>query len=196
MVSVLSPFSGGTKRAAIMKATSELVAEHGFHGTSMAMIAERAGVAAGSIYRYFESKDELMSQTYLDLELRLFKAAMAGCPAIRLNEKKFLQLAGNLLRYCITSPIEMKFLEQFRISPFGIALRREKMLSRKKEDVAHLFYEAVERQLVKDLPPTVLFDLAFGPLFTLVGYHHLGLIGLDGEMIGEVVERCWKAIRR
>src|SRR5690348_2500554 len=44
------------KRCAIIRATLELVAEHGFHGAPMALVAERSGVAAGTIYRYFESK--------------------------------------------------------------------------------------------------------------------------------------------
>ena len=39
------------KRAAIIQATLELVSEHGFHGCPVALVAERAGVAAGTIYR-------------------------------------------------------------------------------------------------------------------------------------------------
>ena len=54
----------GDKREAVMRAALELVGEHGFHGSPMAMIASRAGVAAGTIYRYFESKDVLIMETY------------------------------------------------------------------------------------------------------------------------------------
>jgi AcrR family transcriptional regulator len=39
------------KREDIVWAAMELIAEHGFHGAPMAMIAERAGVGAGTIYR-------------------------------------------------------------------------------------------------------------------------------------------------
>ncbi|HEX9079899.1 MAG TPA: helix-turn-helix domain-containing protein, partial [Desulfuromonadaceae bacterium] len=38
------------KRKEILRATLELIAEQGFHGAPMAMIAEKAGVAAGTIY--------------------------------------------------------------------------------------------------------------------------------------------------
>jgi AcrR family transcriptional regulator len=38
----------------------ELIALNGFHGAPMAMIAKQAKVAAGSIYRFFKSKDDLM----------------------------------------------------------------------------------------------------------------------------------------
>lgn len=46
------------KRDEIIRAAKELIAEHGFHGAPMARVAEEAGVAAGTIYRYFESKDD------------------------------------------------------------------------------------------------------------------------------------------
>jgi len=44
------------KREEIMQAALELIAEHGFHGAPMAMIAEKAGVGAGTIYRYFRKQ--------------------------------------------------------------------------------------------------------------------------------------------
>jgi len=47
------------KRDDIVQAALELIAENGFHGAPMAMIADRAGVGAGTIYRYFENKDLL-----------------------------------------------------------------------------------------------------------------------------------------
>ncbi|HQM90514.1 MAG TPA: helix-turn-helix domain-containing protein, partial [Syntrophales bacterium] len=49
------------KRDEILRAALELIAEHGFHGAPMAMVAERAGVGAGTIYRYFEGKDALIA---------------------------------------------------------------------------------------------------------------------------------------
>ena len=68
------------KRCAIVRATLDLVAEQGFHGAPMALVAERAGVAAGTIYRYFESKDVLINEVYHYLEERFFEAVMEGYP--------------------------------------------------------------------------------------------------------------------
>src|SRR5690348_16186579 len=55
---------GGDKRDAIMTAALELFVERGFHGTAVPEIAERAGVGAGTIYRYFESKEALVNALY------------------------------------------------------------------------------------------------------------------------------------
>ena len=46
----------------------ELFTERGFHGTAMPLVAERAGVAAGTIYRYFDSKEALVDAVFQKLE--------------------------------------------------------------------------------------------------------------------------------
>ena len=49
------------RQDAIMAAARDAAAEGGMAAVQMASIAERAGVAAGTIYRYFPSKTELVA---------------------------------------------------------------------------------------------------------------------------------------
>jgi len=74
------------KRDEIIRAALELIAEHGFHGAPMAMIADKAGVGAGTIYRYFENKDVLIAELYRELEERIYAAVLAG--AISLSRRR------------------------------------------------------------------------------------------------------------
>jgi len=46
-------------RAALIAAASDIMAEKGVDATTMLEISERADVAAGTVYNYFKSKDEL-----------------------------------------------------------------------------------------------------------------------------------------
>ncbi len=48
----------------ILEAAIELFSENGMENTSIQEIAELAGVAKGTIYLYFKSKDDLMEQVY------------------------------------------------------------------------------------------------------------------------------------
>ena len=48
------------KREAILKAAIRIFAEHGFFNAQVADIARAAGVAAGTVYLYFKSKDDLL----------------------------------------------------------------------------------------------------------------------------------------
>lgn len=51
-------------RAKITAAALELFAENGYHATSIAKIASKAGVSKGLIYNYFESKEDLLSALF------------------------------------------------------------------------------------------------------------------------------------
>src|SRR5690606_38972558 len=53
------------REAAIVEAAATLFAQHGYHATSMEMIAEIAGLAVGTIYNYFDSKSLLLKAIVL-----------------------------------------------------------------------------------------------------------------------------------
>src|SRR5690606_18390542 len=59
------------KKTAILESTLRLIKENGFHGTPMSQIAKSAGVAAGTIYHYFDSKDTLIQSLYLYVKERM-----------------------------------------------------------------------------------------------------------------------------
>ena len=63
--------SRSDKRSKIVRAGLELIVEHGFQGATMSMIAARAGVAAGTSYLYFESKDVLIKELYREIEEKI-----------------------------------------------------------------------------------------------------------------------------
>jgi AcrR family transcriptional regulator len=68
------------RRDEIMAAAKEVFARKGFHATTIADIAKQAGLAYGSVYWYFDSKDELF-QALMAVEegaLRSHIAAAVG----------------------------------------------------------------------------------------------------------------------
>jgi AcrR family transcriptional regulator len=48
----------------LLQVALSLFAEHGFDGTSMAMIAKKAGVSTGLAYNYFKSKEDLLKELF------------------------------------------------------------------------------------------------------------------------------------
>jgi TetR/AcrR family fatty acid metabolism transcriptional regulator len=51
---------GGDKYQRILDAAVEVIAEHGYFNSPVSAIAKRAGVADGTIYLYFKSKDDIL----------------------------------------------------------------------------------------------------------------------------------------
>ena len=53
------------KKQTILDASLKFFVENGFHGTSTAEIAKTAGVATGTLFHYFKTKEELINRLYL-----------------------------------------------------------------------------------------------------------------------------------
>jgi AcrR family transcriptional regulator len=76
------------QRETIVAAATRQLAEHGYGGCSVAAVAERAGVAVGSVYRHFPTKAELVVHVFRQVvtrEVEAVRAASAapGAPAER-----------------------------------------------------------------------------------------------------------------
>jgi AcrR family transcriptional regulator len=57
---------GDRARGEILQAAHHLFTERGFHGTSMRQIAQQAGIALGSIYNHFSSKEDIFRAVFLE----------------------------------------------------------------------------------------------------------------------------------
>ena len=186
------------KRSEVMQAALELIAERGFHGAPMAEIAEKAGVAAGTIYRYFENKDVLITELHRELEERIMAVLQKDYRCMRPLRERFLYLIQSLLRYFIEHPLHFRYMEQYFNSPFGITMHRDRLLGKSGNPdlVREIFEEGIAQQILKEFPVFVLFSLAFGPMISLLRDHVLGFITLKDDLIERITEACWDAIKR
>ena len=65
------------KKQALLEAATSAIAQSGI-AASTAMIARSAGVAEGTLFRYFATKDDLLNALYLHLKSDLCQAMLAG----------------------------------------------------------------------------------------------------------------------
>ena len=103
-------------RARILSAARHLVAEGGWRHAHVATVAAKAGVATGTVYRYFPSKAELFAEVLANVSRRERDVVAAivdgdGTPAARLQGavKAFAKraLQGHRLAYAmIVEPCE------------------------------------------------------------------------------------------
>lgn len=182
------------KRAAIIDSTVRVVAELGFQGASMAVIASGAGVAGGTIYRYFESKDDLMLEVTRELERRCLGAMLRDYPRHGSVRQRFFHLGHVLIRHFMLFRAEFAFVDQFLSSPYRkSALQSEEAVTRLRS-ILELFREGVDTRLFKELPPTMLFMLAHGPMIQSLRANVAGILHLNEERISETVKACWDAV--
>jgi AcrR family transcriptional regulator len=187
----------GERCEAVVDAMLGAVAEYGFHGAPMSLVAERASVGAGTIYRYFEGKDAVIAACYRSVEERVLEAVREDYPAARPVRERFLHVATAVVRHFVDSPRDFRFLQQFHDSPYGADIRREKVFGHRGRNVVwELFDEGRDQQIMKDLPLPVLLGLAFGPIMHICRDHAAGFLELNVRLIEEIVEACWDALKR
>jgi TetR/AcrR family fatty acid metabolism transcriptional regulator len=117
------------KREALLRAATDVFATRGFFNAQVADVARAAGVAAGTVYLYFRSKDDLLVSIFdrtMREGLTEARSAVAAIdnPADRLRVLARLHLArlGRDRSLAIVFQVELrqsvKFMERFSSSLF------------------------------------------------------------------------------
>jgi len=184
-----------TKRKAILDAALGLISRRGFHAAPMSLLAREAGVGAGTIYRYFKSKDELIEELYKFAMLDLSRSILAAYSEDLAPKERFRRLWLKACRYCIENPKKIVFLEQYENSPyFRKSLEEEHY--RYFQPVFDFFEHAIEEGIVKDLPMEMLLSLSWEVTVCLAKKHLTGKLALDERLTEAAMEACWDAIKR
>jgi AcrR family transcriptional regulator len=68
------------KRNAILEAATRVFAERGLTAAPTSEISKQAGVAEGTLFTYFKTKDDLMNALYREVKLEVADAMMSGFP--------------------------------------------------------------------------------------------------------------------
>ncbi|MDB5560620.1 MAG: TetR/AcrR family transcriptional regulator [Hyphomicrobiales bacterium] len=97
-----------------MLAATEAVALLGI-AASTSRIAKDAGVAEGTLFVYFASKDELLSQLYLDLKTDLRITLTAGYPSRANVEDRFRHLWIRLIEWRAKNPEKREAMRQLAV---------------------------------------------------------------------------------
>jgi TetR/AcrR family transcriptional regulator, repressor of fatR-cypB operon len=184
----------GDKRDAILDAALELFAERGFHGTAVPLVADKANVGAGTIYRYFPSKESLVNALYLKWKAELGRAITEGFPLSASPREQFHFFWEKCALFAEENPLALKFLELHHHGPYlGDEARR---LEQQVLAPALLFLEqTASAKITKPLPGVVLGALVYGAFIGLVKAAWEKRIALTKETLDAAEQCCWEAIR-
>ncbi len=183
------------KRTAILGATLRLISKNGFHGTAMSKVAKEAGVSAGIIYHYFDSKDDLMDELYIHIKRRFGLMIGESFDQSQPLKTQIRQILGLMIKYYIQRPLESAFLEQYTRSPY-YSHDIELETSQYYQPLIECFQRAQQEMIVKDFPAPVVATLTLDVATSLAQKHASGIINLTDELIEQIIDASWEAIRQ
>lgn len=124
------------KKQALLDAATGAIAQSGI-AASTALIARRAGVAEGTLFRYFATKDDLLNALYLHLKSDLCRTMLANLDrAISSPKEHTHSIWNSYIDWGIRHPDGHHAVRQIAIS--------EKLTAATKQQVGELFPELHE----------------------------------------------------
>ncbi len=191
VIAVTAPNAAPVDRAAAVRhALRRLVARNGFHGTSMNAVAKEAGVATGTAYTHYSSKDELVLASYQETKAELSAAATAGLPRTASGAKDFHRLWAQSYRHLEANPEHAQFLLQVDNSPYRDAAHQATVAA--GDPLLDLVASPAIASQLLPLPLEVLYELGLGVTVRLTAAG----IRLTAEQLDDAAAACWRAIRR
>ncbi len=183
------------KREAIMDAALELFADRGFHGTSIAQIAELAHVGAGTIYRYFADKEVLVNSVYKHWKQEMVMHILEDFPTGVTARTLFRELWARLAQFSRDNPMVLQFVEFHHHASY-----LDEESNALSDRFLNVFHEQFEKfrleEITKDVPPELLMAVVSGMFFGMEKAFANGLVERTSEMESMAEQICWEAVRR
>lgn len=182
------------KRTALLKATLSLVNNGGIQGASMAKVAKIANVSPATIYLFFESKQDLVNQLYLDVTTSLAAAAFKDYDSSKAVKINFEKIWFNMAEFKLAHKEGASFLSQCGNTPMIDEQTRQEGLQQLKP-LFDLWSKGIQQGVIKDISPYLLYAFTIYPMAFLMNISCSGLCPLDKELLDKAFEVAWKSIR-
>lgn len=115
------------KRKDLLAAALRLFAENGFHGTPTSKIAKEAGVANGTLFHYYKTKEDLIVSLYIDVKTRMSEYIEANAEKEKSIRKNFRNQYMQVMLWSLEHRDEFYFIQQFHASPFAALVPKEEI---------------------------------------------------------------------
>lgn len=179
---------GAERKQQLLDDAAHLFAERGFAETRVADIVERAGVAKGLFYWYFENKEALFRELVEHNRHRLRRAQARAMDPGAEPLQRIRQGAEASLQFMSTHAHFFALLEVENLDKrFADVLRRGTEVH--AEDVAALVREGIADGTVRDEDPLLL---AYGVVGAVGWYghcHRIGRVPMPADELGAFVGR-------
>ncbi|MDG2779365.1 TetR/AcrR family transcriptional regulator [Vibrio parahaemolyticus] len=182
------------KRDQILAAAEQLIAESGFQGLSMQKLANEAGVAAGTIYRYFSDKEHLLEEVRLNVAKRIASAVQAGVTDDMPLKERYRTMWLNIWNLAGSNLNAISNRVQYDSLPCTTRNKTWELERKMFAQVDRLFNQGKEEGVFKPLDNEVLSGLSFEASVALARKHALGFYQLDDDALEAAIEASWDAI--
>ncbi len=183
------------KEKEILAAALKLFVEFGFHGTPTSKIAKEAGVANGTLFHYFKTKEDLIVALYNGIKVKLNDHLLAEINDEDTLEMRMKAIYAKSLEWALIHRDEFYFIQQFNFSPHVAKVSKEDKEKQTRLSTC-LLSEGMDSKLFKSLSVNLIATLLGSHLYGV----HQYLVSNDlsdskqKEVINETFVLLWQMI--
>lgn len=178
----------------ILDSTLNLLASRGFHGFSIRDVAKDAGVATGTVYLYFEDRDDLIKKLHNQIIETVGREVFVTAGRELSLYQQFHQMCSNFWALFKKQPAIILSKGQFDHLPPDLLRSRHEEAKVVLEPLFTFFIRGRNERALKDLPDEILFSLAFEPYFEIARKSLQGFVAVDDEMLERIIRASWDSI--
>ena len=140
------------KRTQLLEAAIDLFAQEGFWNTPTARIAKHAGVATGTLFNYFESKDALIDAVFLQLKGELGAAMLHRLPQVAEMRPVVEHIWFQYFNWALEHQRRYQLMHQLKLSKLVSADAKEQHMAEFPVLYGDLFAQAEAEGLLAEYP--------------------------------------------
>ncbi len=182
------------KRKELLKATLFLVNNNGFHDAPMAKIAKMADVSPATIYIYFENKQDLINQLYLEVKKSFSDYAFSNYSENLSVEKGFELIWYNIADFKLNKIEEAIFLSQCDNTPMIDEKSRQEGIKH-LQPLLNLWERGQKEGIIKSISPYILYAFTIYPLAFLMINQQRNFCKLDKIKLNDAFHAAWNSIK-
>lgn len=179
-----------------MDSMLNLIYEYGIQGTPMSLVAKNAGVSPGTIYHYFDSKDDLIFQIVKGIRKEItdvfFQPDFEKFNFYERFKEGWIALATFFYQH----PQRIWFLEQFSNSPYAQKEQEEYPVENSFFVRFRAFIdEGKENAIIRNLDTTLISLILYGCIISAVKCCLKGITPPDRNTLSQIFEINWVSIQ-
>lgn len=178
----------------IFQACLQEVRKSGYAGLKMSAVAAAAGIATGTLYIYFPSKEELVNHLFLAIKREVMEVLSRAFIAEADFYSQFKSLYFSYWNLCLLQPEKQLFIQQFHQSEYLYQTTHEEAEAL-LDPLHHLLQSGIQSGLVKDHPTALLLAQIEGPILEIIKRSHTLPAENNQALCANFFQMAWCAIR-
>jgi len=157
------------KREKLLQTALELFVSQGFNDTPTSKIAKEAGIATGTLFYFFPTKDDLIISLYLKLKGQAAESINVALAEAESTKEVIKTYYEESLKWSLLNPNEFSFLAQFSNSPYLKKIGTDEISAQIAPVLQH-FRMAIEEGQIAAIDVNLLYALISNHVFGVNQY--------------------------